>query len=268
MNSEQESIEDVMFPKWIEWFIQLTIVYSLVTYFFELEWVGSENSLKGDLFWLWSERIVAAIFSVEYVARWVKSRNWRYPFTPMAIVDLLAVLPFYIGFFVDMRSLRLIRTLRILRLLKFQRHHAPITRILRSFQRSLPNMAAVGFIVFVFIFYSSTFIYETERVRQPDSFTNYWDAVWWSIVTMTTVGYGDLYPTTPLGRFIGIITIVFGISVFSMFFSVLQEAFEGESDASNKDILNRLEQTEQILLKLAKKQGVEIEELVTESEKG
>lgn len=249
------------FSKWVERGIQCLIIYSLVTYFLELEWVKSNNSLEGHRFWIWSERIVALIFTVEYLARWYRAKDrLRYPFTPMAIIDALAVIPFYIGFLVDMQSLRLIRMLRVLRLLKFGRFQPAIQRIGRSFSKSFSNLVAVSVIVFVFVFYASTFIYESERTHQPESFSSYGDAVWWSVVTMTTVGYGDLYPTSTTGRVIGAITIIFGISVFSMLFSVLQEAFQGESDASNHEILARLDRTDQLLLRLAARLDVNIED--------
>src|SRR5262245_49852229 len=101
-----------MTPKqrYCELFIVALILYSVITHFIEIEYVRSDASFG---FWLWSERVVAAIFTVEYVIRWRASRSWLYPFRPMAIVDLVAVLPFYIGFFVDLRSLRLIRLLRV-----------------------------------------------------------------------------------------------------------------------------------------------------------
>lgn len=234
----------------LEWFIQIVIAYSLVSYFAESELSDAENSLEGHLFWLWSERVVAMIFTVEYFVRWIASRSWLYPFRITAIIDLLAVLPFYLGFMMDLRSLRTIRMLRVLRLLKFARYQRGLDRVFGSFRQALPNLVAVGMIVFIFIFYSSTFIYETERQHQQDTFDSYGDAAWWSIVTMTTVGYGDLYPKTAAGRVVGVITIVFGIAVFSAFFSVLQEAFAGSSDSSNEEIMERLDRLEKLVLSL------------------
>src|SRR2546421_4367292 len=99
----------------LELFVQVLIFYSLLMYFLELEFTISERSVG---FWLWSERIVATLFTIEYITRWVVSRSWLYPLRPMALVDLVAILPFYVGFFVDLRSLRLVRTLRVLRLFK------------------------------------------------------------------------------------------------------------------------------------------------------
>jgi voltage-gated potassium channel len=129
------SLDDQSFGIEIESFFQFVIFYSLATFFVELEFFKSENSLVGPRFFLWSERLVASIFTVEYALRWIRSKNWRYPITFTAIVDLLAVLPFYVGFLVDLRVLRLIRTLRMLRLFKLHRYNTA----LRSFVASIRN---------------------------------------------------------------------------------------------------------------------------------
>jgi voltage-gated potassium channel len=111
----------------LELLSQAAILYSLATYIIEIQFVGSEHSRQGPSFFLWSERTVAVLFTLEYGLRWLSARDRRrYPLTALAIVDLLAILPFYIGFLVDLRVLRLIRTLRLLRLLKLYRYNAAL----------------------------------------------------------------------------------------------------------------------------------------------
>src|SRR2546428_563915 len=117
----------------LELLIQALILYSIATHFVEVEIVRSERSTG---FWLWSERVVATLFTIEYLVRWGLSRSWLYPFRPMAIVDFLAVLPFYVGFLVDLRSLRLIRTLRVLRLFKLYRYNTALQNIGSAFHRA------------------------------------------------------------------------------------------------------------------------------------
>lgn len=236
----------------VEWGLQGLILYSIVTYFVELEIVKSEHSLAGHPFFIWSERVVAAIFTIEYGIRWRLSKSWKYPLTLPAIIDLLAILPFYIGFLIDLRALRMIRTLRVLRLLKFYRYHEALQRIIKSFKRATPNLVAVGFIVSVFVLFSATFMYESEYGQESQRFDSIFDAIWWSVVTMTTVGYGDLYPETTAGRLVGIITIVFGVSIFSMLFSVLQEAFAGDKDDNVVTTQERFDRLEALILELQK----------------
>jgi len=245
----------------LEWSVQLVIIFSLAAYFAELELIRAQIVPEGYPLFIWSERFITLFFTVEYFVRWRASRDWKYPCRLLALIDLFAVLPFYLGFMMDMRALRVIRTLRILSLLKFYRYHQALQRIVLSFQRAIPNLVAVGFIVLIFVLYSSTFVYEMERSAQRDKFASVLDAAWWSIVTMTTVGYGDLYPTTASGRLVGVTTIVFGVAVFSLFFSVLQEAFAGASDSSNEDILAKLDRQNKLLIAIAARLGVDLDEV-------
>jgi voltage-gated potassium channel len=161
------------------------IFYSLVMYFAELEFSGSENSVSGPRFFLWSERAVASLFTVEYLVRWAKSRKWLYPFSVMAIVDLLAILPFYVGFMVDLRTLRLIRTLRALRLFKFYRYNAALQSFVSSFRSVWDQLQVLGIVVFLFTLLSSSVIFEFEHPVQPGVFARFSDAIWWCITTCT-----------------------------------------------------------------------------------
>ena len=208
----------------LELFIQCVIFYSIVSYLIELEWEGSQGETAA--FFLWSERCVALIFICEYFLRWIQSRSWSYPLRAVALIDLIAILPFFLGYLVNgLVALRLVRTLRLLRLLKFFRQAQTLERVSTSFRKSLPSLAVVGIVVGLFILFSSVVIYESERKAQPQNFDSFGDAAWWSVVTLTTVGYGDMYPITNLGRAVAVITIVFGIALFGTLFSVLQDAF-------------------------------------------
>jgi voltage-gated potassium channel len=211
----------------LEIFIQAVIFYSLGMYFIELQFMGTEHSLQGHKFFLWSERVVAAIFTTEYLIRWFtfKDKWWKYPLKPMAIVDALAVLPFYVGFFIDLRFLRLVRTLRVLRLLKIYRYNIALQSFVKSYRTVKHELGILMMAIAVLVFFSATAIYECERIAQPQAFTKYSDALWWSIITLTTVGYGDKYPVTEFGRIVATITLVLGLGVFGTFLSLIGSAF-------------------------------------------
>jgi len=230
---EQDMLED---PKtilqkivwWLEVFIQGVIFYSIGMYFIEMQFAGTENSREAaSWFFLWSERTVAGIFTIEYFVRWLtfKGKWWKYPFQPMAIVDLLAVLPFYVGFFVDLRMLRLVRTLRILRLMKIYRYNTALQSFIKSYQSIKGELTILMIVITILVFFSATAIFEFERQAQPEVFAKYSDAIWWSVVTLTTVGYGDKFPITEAGRITAIITLVFGLGVFGTFLSLIGSAF-------------------------------------------
>ncbi len=209
-----------------EHFTQGVIYYSLGMYFVEIEWGKTQHSRAGWPFFLFSERVVAVYFTIEYFVRWFSAKDkLRYPRTVLGIIDLTAIVPFYIGFFVPASSLRLIRTLRVLRVLKFYRYNHAMQNFVNSFARVTSELKIIGTLVLLFIILSSTVIFECEREAQPDTFDNYSDAVWWCVVTLTTVGYGDAYPVTNMGRVVATVTVVFGLGIFGTFISLIGSSF-------------------------------------------
>jgi len=209
-----------------EFFLQLLIFYSLISYFCELEFAGTENSREGYLFFLWSERIVAGIFTIEYLLRWFYSKEkWKYLTSPIGFVDLVSVAPFYIGFFVAPSFLRLIRTLRILRLFKIYRYNDALKSFIASFAMVKKELQIIGIAILVLVFVSATAEYEFERVAQPEMFSKYSDALWWSLITLTTVGYGDMFPITVGGRITALVTLALGLGIFGTFLSLIGSAF-------------------------------------------
>lgn len=224
----------------LELIVQFVTIASILTYLVELEF-GPEHHPAYKV----AEWAFGLFFIAEYVVRWIKSGDLKYPLRPMAIVDLLAIVPLFAeAMFGGLRALRLIRTIRLFRLFKLFRN-SDIAAVRDSFRESLPTLKAVFVLAGMFVVFSATAIYEVERYAQPDTFNSFSDAVWWSLVTMTTVGYGDLYPKTAAGRTVAMITIVFGIAIFSSLFSVLQAAFTSakmrHTAAENSTQIDRLE---------------------------
>lgn len=208
-----------------ELLIQCFIFYGLITYFLELE-TGASEGHPWYPFFLWSERIVALVFTVEYLVRWAGARDrLRYPLTPLAVTDLLAVLPFYLGFMVDLRSLRLIRTLRILRMFKLYRYNEALQSFVRTYSKVKQELSVLGVAVFLLVLLSGTVMYEAERGSQPEAFSHYSDGLWWSVITLSTVGYGDKCPVTPTGRIAATLTLVVGLGLFASLVSVVGGAF-------------------------------------------
>lgn len=206
----------------VEIVIQVLIFYSIGMHLVELEFADVGHS---EGFFLWSERVVAAIFTVEYFARWWASGRWSYPLDFMALVDLIAVLPFYVGFFVDLRSLRLIRLLRALRLFKLTRYNDALQHILNAYHKVRYEFMLIGFALFFVGWCSSLAIFELEREAHPDQFGRLSDAVWYILVTVTTVGYGDKVPVTPGGRIVAGCTMIAGLTLFGTFMSLIGSAY-------------------------------------------
>lgn len=208
--------------RYLEFFVLLLILYGIVTHLLELEFADNDDAV---LFFLWSERVVTILFTIEYVVRWINARSLFYPLRPMAIVDLLAVLPFYLGFLLDMRSLRLIRAGRVIRLMKLYRYTNALSSIQNAFIRVRYEFGVIGFAVFTLACLGSVAIYEAEQAAQPVMFAKLSDAAWYTVTTLTTVGYGDKVPITLAGRLIATFIMICGMGLFGTFVSLIGSAF-------------------------------------------
>lgn len=186
------------------------------------------------------------IFTVEYFLRlWICTVNpefqnpvtgrLRYAGTPFAIIDLLAFLPFYIPFIIplDLRFIRVLRLFRILRLLKLGRYSDSMKLFSRVISHAMEQLLLVLTVLFVFLVLSSTFMYYAEHEAQPDRFGSIPDAMWWAIVTLGTVGYGDVYPITIPGKILGAIVITLCIAVFALPAAILSSGFIEESQKAH-----------------------------------
>ena len=178
-----------------------------------------------------------AIFSLEYVLRlWTAVEMddhrfhhpvWgrlRWAVSPMAIVDLLAVLPFYMGMFVEM-DLRAIRGLRVLRVFKLGRYSMAMNVMAAVARQEARSIGAVLFVMMVILVLTSSLIYLFEHRAQPHVFSDIPTSMWWAVVTLTTLGYGDMVPITPLGRMLGALTAVLGVGMIALPAGVLASGF-------------------------------------------
>jgi len=218
------------------------IDYALVTLitvnciFSILESVESLSILHGHIFHGF-DRFSVVVFSIEYLARlWtaveIEEPRFRHPllgrlrylFTPMALIDLVAILPFYLGFFfeVDLRAMRVLRLLRVFKLTRYSQAMAIMVSVLRQEARAI---GAVLFVFVVILIFISSLMYLLEHLAQPKVFADIPSAMWWAVVTMTTLGYGDMVPVTALGKLIGACTAVIGVGMIALPAGVLASGF-------------------------------------------
>lgn len=180
------------------------------------------------------------IFTAEYALRvWssaehvgAQGRNafakrLRYIASPLAIVDLLAILPFYLGAFVSL-DLRALRIFRLLRLFKLVRYSPAITSLSRVFVRERHALFAAFLIMIGILFVSATLAHLVEGEAQPEAFGTIPDALWWSLATLTTVGYGDVVPVTDLGRVLGSFVMVIGFAFYAVPIGIIASGFADE----------------------------------------
>jgi len=163
------------------------------------------------------ELTTVCFFTVEYIVRVSLSRPRRsYLFSFWGIIDLLAILPFYLALGFDLRSLRVLQVFRILRLVKLIRYNSAILRFHRAFVIVKDELALFGFVALLVIFISLAGIYLFENEAQPAVFSSIFASMWWAIVTLTTVGYGDVYPVTVGGKIFTFFVLMVGLGVVAV----------------------------------------------------
>jgi len=197
-----------------EFLIQILIILSLVAFSVETLPDLSASWLKGLA---WFEVFTVAVFTVEYMIRVFGSRPvGRYAFTFMGLIDLLAILPFYLALGLDLRSARVFRLLRLFRLFKLVRYTTAIHRYAAAFRSIREELILFGVTAFITIYLASVGIYYFEHEAQPEAMSSVFDAMWWAIVTLTTVGYGDTYPITTGGKLFTSLVLLVGLGIVAV----------------------------------------------------
>ncbi|MBL0324881.1 MAG: ion transporter [Cytophagaceae bacterium] len=216
--------------------ISLSVLIFLNTIAIILNTIPSLSSTYHHIFWDF-EVFSVIIFSIEYLLRlWscVESRFYthkfwgriKFIFSFWGIVDLLAIAPFFLSAFVTdfgvIRMLRLLRILRLFRMSKYFHAFRIIKNVLTSKREEL--ILAFSFIIFLILF-SSSLMYFLEHPVQPENFSSIPAALWWGVNTMTTVGYGDIYPITLAGKILGSLVAISGISLFALPAGIIASGF-------------------------------------------
>ncbi len=202
-----------------------------------LESVSSLAAAHGPWFRAF-ETVSIAVFTVEYLLRlWScvefreldPARPWwsrlRYMLRPLALADLLAILPFWLTLIAGPMDLRFLRTLRLLRVFKLTRYSAAMSLLAAVFREEAGSFGAALFVLLVMMILASSGIYLVEHQAQPEDFGSIPAAMWWAMATLTTVGYGDVTPITPWGKFFGACITIIGIGMVALPSGLLASGF-------------------------------------------
>jgi len=206
-----------------------------------LESVESIHNLAPKIF-SGFEYVSVIIFSLEYILRiWscVENLAYRKPIagrlrfsaTPLALIDLLAILPFYLPFAgLDLRFLRAVRMMRIFRVAKIGRYSQSLKILQRVLTQKKEQLISSVFILFLLLIIASSMMYFAENRVQPENFSSIPATMWWAVATLTTVGYGDVYPVTQIGKLIASVIAILGIGMFALPTGILGAGFVEEID--------------------------------------
>jgi len=209
-------IDDVDNPsgKIFTYSIQFLIIVSLVT--FSIDTLPDISSSTKELISL-IEIVTIMIFTIEYLLRVVVAENKvRFIFSFFGLVDLAAILPFYISSGLDLRAIRVFRLLRLVRILKLFKYNLAIKRFHRALVITKEELILFGFVAIILLYLSAVGIYYCENAAQPELFKSVFHSMWWALTTLTTVGYGDMYPITVGGRVFTFFVLVIGLGTVAV----------------------------------------------------
>ena len=181
------------------------------------------------VFW-YMDLISSLLFIIDYILRWctadyeTKRKGWRayvlYPFTPMAIIDLLSILPVFNMISPTFKVVRVSRLLKLLRIFKVVRYFEPLLIIVAVIRRQGKILWTVASLALFYIFITALIMFNAEEEINPATgqilFRDFFDAFYWAACTLTTVGYGDLYPISNTGRVISILSSIVGIAIIAL----------------------------------------------------
>ena len=221
-------INDNKKSKYFAFFIQALILLSIVTFSIE-----TMPNLKPQTKLILQniEIFSVVVFTIEYLLRiYVADSKPRFVFSFFGIIDLLAILPFYLSFGVDLRSLRALRFLRLFRVLKLVRYNRAINHFTRAISTAKEEIFLFIFVTLILIYFSAIGIYYFENQAQPDHFSSIFDSLWWAIITLTTVGYGDVYPITVGGKIFTFFILMIGLGIVAIPTGIISSALTKSID--------------------------------------
>lgn len=225
-NEENQSFD------WYDILMMIAIIVSIVPLAFK------STNVVFDVI----DKVTVGIFIIDYALRWFTAdlklkKKWMsffaYPITPMAVLDLLTILPSLTvvnNGFKLFKLVRLLRTFRAFRIFKAVRYSKSIKRVLNVFKKQKESLLVVCGIAVMYVLIAALIIFNVE----PDSFKNYFDAIYWATVSLTTMGYGDIYPVTTAGRIVTMVSSFMGIAIVALPAGIITSGFMDELSAEKE----------------------------------
>ncbi|KSA14984.1 ion transporter [Maribacter dokdonensis] len=210
------------------YFIQALIFISIISFSYEtipdLD-VTTRKVLRAI------EVFCVIIFSIEYLLRiYVADHKLNFVFSFYGVIDFLAILPFYLALGIDLRSLRALRFLRLFRILKLMRYNRAIKHFTKAIALAKEEILLFLIVTLILIYFSAVGIYYFENEVQPENFSSIFDSLWWAIITLTTVGYGDVYPVTVGGKVFTFFILMIGLGIVAIPTGIISSALTKSVD--------------------------------------
>lgn len=235
--------------RYFTFFIHCLIVLSLITFSLEtlpdlpLQWRGILSTV---------ETFIVVVFTLEYLLHlYLAKKRIKFIFSFYGLIDLLAILPFFLMGGLDLIGLRAFRILRLMKIFKLFRYNKAMSRFHRAFDIVKEELVIFGFIAFVMFYLSAVGIYYFENPAQPEAFKSVFHSLWWALITLTTVGYGDMFPITAGGKIftffvlstgLGVVAVPTGLISSALYQARQEEKSQIESDKIEHEQANNKEE--------------------------
>jgi len=194
--------------------IQFLIIVSLISFSFDTL-PDLSKTTKNTLYLI--EVITILIFTIEYFLRIIATdKKLKFIFSFYGLIDLVAIAPFYLSTGLNLSAARAFRLLRIIRILKLLRYNKAIKRFHRALAIAKEELILFGFIAIIMLYLSAVGIYYFENAAQPDQFKSVFHSLWWAVTTLTTVGYGDIFPITAGGKLFTFFVLMIGLGIVAV----------------------------------------------------
>jgi len=242
INLVKKRINSILNNQYVDQFLIILILLNIFVFIFETDKTFSSYfSIYIKNFELFS----IVIFSIEYSLRILVLNRFRDIFRPLMVVDLLAILPFYLSFTsVNTVVFRVLRLCRLLRIAKLTRYTTALTNIKRAFLKKKDELTITGLMFLFALVIFSILIYYAEHDSGQKTFSSIPSSFWWAIVTFTSVGYGDICPVTTIGKIIASFAAVLGICFNGLFIGLLSSAFM-DAIEHKKNIKEKIKESNQ-----------------------
>lgn len=220
------SNKKVQYTNYLDFFIYFIIILTVIDHALQtLDSMKEYHDLLERL-----EIISIVIFSIEYLIRFIANPNKvKYLFSFWSIIDLVALAPFYLGFPVDLREVR------ILRLIQLMKYDSAYKNIIIAFKKIQRELLIFSLLTIFLLYIAAVGIYHFENPAQPEVFKDIFHSMWWSVATLTTVGYGDMYPITDGGKFFSSMIIFISLGIVAVPAGLIASSFiDAIKNKSNK----------------------------------
>lgn len=210
----KKSTQNFIYSKYFELLINLLVIASVILFSIDTlpDLTKETRELLDQL-----EIVIVVIFSTEYILRiWIEKKKTDYIFSFYGIIDILAILPYYLQLTSGSSALRLFRLLRLLRLLKIKGLSRATGRFVQALVESKDELFIFSLLSLVLIYLAALGIYFFENSAQPQVFASIFDSLWWAVATLTTVGYGDIYPITVGGKIFTFFILLIGLGLVAI----------------------------------------------------